>query len=602
MLQNFEIANIVRTISEKLKVAKGNDHEEADWGELYKKSCQHADEVEVHACGDFPTKLIGANFPGETNEERDYRKSSFQPVTKPYWQKAMKMLNRIWAEQNYVIDWNNDDAAKKYFTEDFPISDSIISYFKTIVTTYKITEPNGVLCITFDIPQKEIDGTIIPDDTQELAPYCIIYDTDDVIMYQNDRFALVVSDEKTDIQYGNGTVKQGYVFYLYDNENIYRIYQVGKKVDWTFQTDIYYQHNLGYVPAWKLKGTPDDVIDNSILYTSYFSPALPHLNEALIIHSTNKAVRNKVSYPTRVYYDQKCNNNGCSGGKIWVGEGEDMKQENCPTCKGTGSVRISPFTDYVHQAPTATNDTGVQSMAFPGMTYVSPDGAIIQQNEDVIDKYLQTAFSFLNIEVMNGNQKGLNDPTATKSKIDRDEQYISMLDISNELFQLLYFSIDAIYQLRYRAESPIKIKPPVNFDLLSGDELTTRLTTAKTAKLPDMAVSEMTVQLMQQEYSVLTARKAEIAQYCDVLWVKDTADISIMQTNGNVEKWQVILHNELASYLDEMIEADAVKFMATSFADIKTQVVEKAKLRAAELEAGKQSADNILSGMAQPAL
>src|SRR5580658_10239186 len=167
-------------------------------------------------------------------------------------------------------------------------------------------------------------------------------------MYETADYALLMSEEKSEIQFGNTTQQTGYVLYLYDTENIYRIEQYGKKVEWTFRYSLYYPHQLGYLPCWKLLGTPQQVIADEVLYDSHFSPAIPYLNEAIIIHSTLKASISKIAYPIRAYYEQPCNNPGCQGGIVFNG---DNVQTKCSTCAGTGRMRFSPLRDYVHELP-----------------------------------------------------------------------------------------------------------------------------------------------------------------------------------------------------------------------------------------------------------
>jgi hypothetical protein len=198
-----------------------------------------------------------------------------------------------------------------------------------------------------------------------------------------------------------------------------------------------------------------------------------------------------------------------------------------------------------------------------------------------------------------GNSKALNDPTATKSKIDRDEQYISMLDISNELFGLLQYFLNAAYKVRYNKDSPIIVKAPTNFDLISTDELSKRLGEAKKAGLSDLALTEFTLQLFEQEFPQTVSRKAQIAAYSDVLFVKETADITILQTNGNIAKWQVLLHTNFERYVNEMIEANP-DFMEMELKDIDKLLVERAKLDEAEMSKGANSASNIIRQIATP--
>ena len=206
MLNTNKISEIVGILAGKLSKGKKDasgcvEYEKIDWGELYKEAVEHAEEVEVHACGDFPVKLIGFNFPNESNEEKIYRQKSFQPITKPYWAKAISSTNRIWSEQNFKIDWK-EDKTKEYFMKKYPLYGSVIDFFREIVTRQKIDDPNAVLVIDFKLPVKQMaEGEIIIDTSKEIETFGTIYESEDVLCYETNDFALFVSEEKSDVQY-----------------------------------------------------------------------------------------------------------------------------------------------------------------------------------------------------------------------------------------------------------------------------------------------------------------------------------------------------------------------------------------------------------------
>lgn len=605
-----QINDILNLVTAKLKGTAsktGKDLEPyrlADWGPLYRVAVAHATEISVHANGDFPKTLLGDTFPNETKEEMAYRQKSFQPITKPFWEKGQKAIDRVWAEQNYEIEWTDEDA-KKYFTEDLPLHESIIQFFKSMVTNTKINDPNAMLVVDFELPVREIaEGEIEVDQTQALEPYATIYGSPDVLMHETGDYALFMSPERSPVQFGSTTKQEGYVLYLYEDTNIYRIEQYGKKVDWTFKYSIYYPHNLGYLPCWKLKGTPQKVIGEQVLYDSHFAPAIPHLNEAITMHSTLRASIAKVAYPIRAYYEQPCNNPACQGGMVFAAgtEGGPAIQSKCGTCSGTGFTRFSPLRDYVHSLPTSTNNSGIDQVPFPGITYVAPDSAILEFAKSTVNDWIRSAFLFLNIDVMPTGMKpgmGTGDVTATKVIIDRDEQYISMLGISNELFQLLGKFIGCAYQLRYAKESPIKIKPPTTFDLVSSAEINEQLSLAKRSGLSDLAITELTMQLMEQEFPATVIAKAKVAEYSDVLFVKDTTDIQILASTGCIEKYQEVLHVNFQRYLNELLEADK-ELMSKSLSEIDKLLVDKAKAAAAILQAQEGSAAAIIKSLAVP--
>jgi len=599
MLTENTITRILNELGEKIKKSPKNEIPKADWGEIYKKSYVHAEEIEVHECGEFPEKLIGDNFPNELDEEKNYRRKSFQPTTKPYWEKAVNKLNRIMASQNFHIEWNDNDA-KEYFTKEYPLFRSVLSYFKQIVIGYKISDPNGVLVLDLNLPVKEdAEGQLVTDDTKEIEPFATIFESEDVVMYENNDFALLLSEEKVNVEHGGRVQNIGLVFYLYDKTNIYRVFQTGKKVDYTFGIEVYYEHGLGYLPVWKLKGKPMEVINGNVYYESYYSAALPHLNEAIIIHSTNKGVRNKVSYPIRAYYEQPCTNKDCHDGSIITGSGDSVRHEKCGTCKGTGQVKFSPFRDYVHNLPDRLNDN--DQVAFPGFAYVSPDGTIIKDNEEIIDKYLSTAFNFIHSgvkEVVSGQGTG-QDKTAIESKIDREDEFVSMLTISDEVFELLMHFIEAAYQVRYGGESPIEISAPKTFELTTADELNRELESARAANMPSVVLSAIYIQYVQKKFplNANVANIVEVSQYCDSLFTLDEQTIQMMQAGGNIEKWQVILHVNIDVFINQLLNEDENLFEKSND-EISQKLIAMAKAKEAEMSAGQNTAGNIINQIA----
>ncbi len=584
MLHPTEIDNLLNLLSTRLKNAAGAVKRKTDnalddepyrrvvWGPLYTRAKQHSEEIEVHAAGQFPAALLSHTFPNETEEEKHYRKKTFQPITTPYWKKAVRSLNRVWSEQNFGIKWGSDEEVRTYFTQALPLHQNIFSYFKQVVTTGKINDPNAVLTVDFTLPVKELaEGEWVVDDSTPVQPYPVIYNCTEVLLFEPGQMALLMSGEKSLVDFGGKKQQVGYVLYLYDEQNIYRIEQCGKKSDWQFQSSLYYYHNLGTLPCWKLKGTPGAVLQNQVLYDSHFSAAIPHLNEAIIIHSTLKASISKIAYPIRAYYEQRCTS--CQNGWHYDTATEPVR---CSSCHGTGSLKFSPLKDYVHDAPTITNNA--DTVPFPGIAYVSPDSAILDFSKATINEWIQQAFLFLNIDAApDGFKTGLgNNATATKSKIDREEQFVSMLDISNELFDLLHRFIDAAYTIRYLAPSPIVITPPKTFELISAGELTGEIGNAKTTALPDIALSELTSDYIQKRFSQKgdIARITRIAQYTDALFTKSPADLA--QLTAYLQPWEVTLHLYIYNFIAELMEQDPT-FLDKKDSEIKAVLIEMAK-------------------------
>lgn len=559
MLTENQIKSLLGSISDKLKNANsgykknGHGYKSCDWCEGYKEAVEFAEAICVHAeMGKFPEKLMVAKAPNETPEELQYRKDVFESITVPYFHRAENSLNRIWAEQNYKIDFGDEDA-KKYYTKDYPIYNSLISYFQSVVTKQKIRDPNSVLCLDFDLPLKEIsEGEYVVDQSEQIEPYATLYDSDDVLMFEVGDMALFMSEEKSEVEYSNGKKRMGYVLYLYDDTNIYRIEQTGKYVDYTFNINVYYSHNLGYLPAWKLRGIPYEVYADNPIYQSYFVGALPYLNQALKLSSTLDLSINKIAYPTRVYYSQKCNAKGCRDGFILDGVGEPSK---CQACKGTGQLKFSPLRDYIQEPPTPLDDTGSQ-LPFPALTYVSPDTAILTFNKEKIQEDIVAAFKFINIDVTNEATSNGTEQTATEIRINRDEFYAFLLTISNELFGLLENFINAANKVRYNeSEIVVTVSPPKTFELVTPAELTQELSTAG---LPATALQQLTRDYLVSRFTQNgdLSKTYKIIEIVDPYAAKSTTDIIALKSAGVIQLYQAILHEEILSYIADEVAKD----------------------------------------------
>jgi hypothetical protein len=215
MLHPNEIDNLLNLLSTRLKSAAGAVKRKTDnalddepyrrvvWGPLYTRAKQHSEEIEVHAAGQFPAALLSHTFPNETEEEKHYRKKTFQPITTPYWKKAVRSLNRVWSEQNFGIKWGTDEEVRSYFTQQLPLHQNIFSYFKQVVTTGKINDPNAVLTVDFTLPVKELsEGEWLVDDSTPVQPYPVIYNCTEVLLFEPGQMALLMSSEKSMVDFG----------------------------------------------------------------------------------------------------------------------------------------------------------------------------------------------------------------------------------------------------------------------------------------------------------------------------------------------------------------------------------------------------------------
>jgi hypothetical protein len=335
-----------------------------EFSDRYLEAVKDAEEIAVHADGEFPEHLITKAAPSETPEEFEYRKENYQSVTMGAWDKIVSSTNGIWHGVSITCE-----PIQEYLDQEYPADDSFLSWVKEDLTPRKASEPNAVAYVTpNELPLTRDGEEIVVDTSAQLRPVACILRTDQIAEYQREKFLFAVLDEKSKLA-SDKNENTGWVFLFLDAETEYRIYQTGQKKDYTFEIVEYYTHDLGRLPAYVLGGKPK----KKEVHKSVFANAIPHLNKAAFESSSQDASITRTCFPTRVYYADECEE--CNGQGYYIDDeiGPDHR-ESCTTCKGSGKVNgFTPFRDFIHKPPGAFQ--GEEQTPFPGYDYVSPDTA-----------------------------------------------------------------------------------------------------------------------------------------------------------------------------------------------------------------------------------
>ena len=606
-------AEIKGLVAEKIAISKSRTYESSDkkipeYSLIYKRAVELAEKIAVHATYDkFPDNLFKAKAPNQDPKEFEYMKGIYPKpsITMPYWYKALGILNRIWNDANWAIQWAEDVAiysdatAQRYFEKEYPVFGSYENYHKEIFLPKKINDPNAVAAYkpAFSPVISSIDKkgktTYQPDDSIMISPIEVIYNSDQVISYQAGKHLLVELYEKSLL---DNNKKEGRIFEFYDEQYIWRIEQIGKKEQYTFRESIYYHHGLGYLPCQKLKGRPT-YIDSEILYLSYFLPAVSLLDEAIRNFSTKQMSVYANAFSVQWEYFDQCDYKGCAGGKILNDKNNYI---TCPQCNGSGNKnKHSPTGVYQLKSPTRLQEGDAQ-IPTPPLGFVAPGTEILNFLKDEIRSQIQDAFTILNIDISNSTVKGGD--TALGKQIDREEMFSFLLQISNEIFSAYEFGISTMGLMRYGFDSAgnpyfatPKISYPRTFAIRSEQDLTVEITTAKAGGLPDIAIRE----LLEQWLSVRFNSQEEVSTIVDLVFkvdrlvTKSDVDINAGIVIGKIAKWEAILHDSIYTFIDELIVSDS-EFLMKDFAAKKTALIDLAKAKAAEISPIK-TAESIIA-------
>jgi hypothetical protein len=183
-------------------------------------------------------------------------------------------ISRAFADQNWSIRYSEEvnpifgnDTFEKYVNEEIEKFGSLEMLIKTLIPTLKLIDPNGIIAIEptdVETIQDDNGDEVISNDL--IKPMPEYYNCKKIVGQRFGEYYLVITDEHSEVKVGSKNERSGLVLELYDTMAIYKIYQVGKKSDLQFsEPELYYQHNLGYVPCHKLEGMPQ-LIGNEIAF------------------------------------------------------------------------------------------------------------------------------------------------------------------------------------------------------------------------------------------------------------------------------------------------------------------------------------------------
>jgi hypothetical protein len=574
---------------------------------IYHEAADMAQEIRVHADPRVkPVKLFAKKAPNETQKEHQYRMDSYANNTSQYWNRALSMVNRIWNKQNWSLSFkepklvNEGEGMAKYIYEDYPRGQSFIEYFVTKVSKQKDNDPNSVIVIRPSVEYRvdengryitDDQGRKLEDDTKLPKPVAFVYPSSRVIDYVDDEYALILMEDKSVVSVGGIKRNEGLVFEFYDNDNIWRISQIGEKHEYRFEYELIFTHNIGYLPAEKLTGVPIGMDDNKgrQLYKSPFYDAVPTLNTALYNNSNlNISVASHVFLEKWEYVNECTTCNGM--GKV-LHEGEEV---GCDICNGRGTVnKLGPMN--VIQVKTPTDTIGEDdNVKIPPGGYITKPTEILEFLSGLIQQAKDDAFKMVNID-MTGQATGTE--TATGRFIDREEMMSFLMLEAQQNFDLLDKCLYYIGYMRYGTNyTGHVLTRPNEFNISTSADLTAELKEAADSKVSPILRGRLEKQYATSRFNNdKVVKELDIIQYVDGLAYMDEVDIMSRLNAGVIAKWQVILHDMIGSFIDQKLEENP-EFLESDKATIKAELVAMAKELSSEVNP-TISSETIINGI-----
>lgn len=531
---------------------------------LYDKSVQHARDMSVHINGDKPLFLLERVRPRESDAVKAYRIENYEPTTKACAGKALDIVSKIFNSNLMSIRWKEKNAdtekLEQYTTYYYPTFNSLISYNKGVTITKMMADPNAVMAVKPDVVPRF--------QTEMVNPVVIIYGSPAVWDYDFEHFLICLNSEDENPK------KRKFAYYDTVSYREFWAWYNGSDHTISIEEITSYQHGFDEVPAWLLRGRPKSEDNGLVLWESFFSPALPDWNLAVIHESDLLGAYINHMHPQKYELAEECSHEKevdgmkyrCRYGSVSF-PGKDGKKiiEECPRCHGSGySTAKGPY--EVIQISRQKLEEGAPTSLAP-VGYIPIPVEATKMLEDRTRERTQRGMWSINMEVedsVGAIQSGV------AKQIDRSAQSDTLGNIAQIVFdvhlQNQYYFINK-YMFAVKAKSTRQdedsnlpeINKPTQFDVASTSELINNYKSAKDSGLDRTFLRTREIEILSRDLSTNPdLKKYQIAMLeLDPLPGFSTDDIMSLSSLGYITKQDSAIHSNLKPFMDRAVQENA---------------------------------------------
>ena len=558
----------------------------------YAQSVEWLQQIRTHAQkGVFPELLFAKQAPNQTPKEAEYVRANFKQTTIQVFKDMVDTYGRAYHENNWSIEFlpdadqyvNTNTTLAEYINQDYPEFGSLDNFVFTFLPPLKLMDAMGVVAVLpYEIPTTEIEGEEVIDPERLIEPFTKFYHTTRVIAY-DEEFAIIESEEMSKVEYNNKEVYEGLVYYIFDDEWIYKAIQVGKKVDYRFEIVEWFNHATGEVPVKRVDGIAIQ-IDETMMQQSPFLYACDVLDEVLLDSALLRGIKPTCTYPYRVMIGDPCQHQirvdgemlTCDGGFHYLMNGQ---KSICSECNGSGlRDRVSPYGTLLIKPQTSTQ-AGDNISPDSAIFYAAPSTETPRFLREEVAHNMNQAYEILHLKKTNNKVQGGEGITATEAASDQKALIAGIKQNCMQLFDMYEWCIDMIGMMRYgeNYRKPV-IKRPVNYDFYLESDYLAQINEAIMAKQPPFVIQSIIYKYLQTLYypDVQGQKVFNLISQTDRLLTMTLDEINLKLAKGLVDKWEVVLHDSAINFVNELSMADP-NFFELDFELQKQALINKAK-------------------------
>jgi hypothetical protein len=584
----------------------------------YNYAAKMYDSILPHTRPDiYPAHLLNVRAPNQTDAQAEYIKANYKPTTLSVFEDFKATISRAFADQNWSIRYSpelepifGEDTFQRYVNQEIEKFGSLEAFVKTMLPTLKLIDPNGIIAI-----EPEDVDTIENEDGEEvisnelIKPMPEYYSCKSIVGQKYGEYYMVITDDKSEVKVGSKVEKSGIVLEIYDTMNIWKVYQTGKKSDYTFSEPVlYYSHNLGYVPAQKLQGMPQ-LVGGDINFQSPFITAVPLLDQVILDESYLQISKATSAFPFMVALGEICEftdreGNKCQDGQIF--DPINGGYRTCSSCNGSGvKSRFSPTGMLLIKPKTALSE-GDSALSGEYLKFVSPPMDTLNFLRIEIEQQMAKARRILHLPSSDETGTIGEASTATGSLNKLRALYAFIKPISDQLFNLYEFCLVTMGRMRYGDFfGGVNLVYPTSFDISTpSDYLAVISEGVKAGVPPSITFSNVYNYIKAIHYTdEETSAIYDLILNADELLLMNSADIALRVANGTIEKYQDVIHHSAPQLIMELIRnhiptEDAERFIDLPMAEQIAALNRLASDRiAVQLDPIQQAQQELLNGL-----
>jgi len=560
-------------------------------------------KLKVHADGEVPIRLINNMRPNESQAVFDYRQKIYEAETQNPIERVIGVLEKIHRSPDWMIRFEGEvpkiikegESLEDYLTINYPVYGSIENWWFEETLRTICLDANAVVVVmpeSFEIVE-----------TEYIKPVCTIYNSQNVVDFVSDNYAVVKSDELSSLL--TAEENQQYMMNLdalkitsFSVGQVYYIITTVYYQKWeqnrmgTYTLTQQFNHNLGQLPVFQIPGKFLKRVGNYVVKKTLLFPMVPHLNKAA--RESNDLDIGVVKHLHLKEWE--INSTDC---KKCKGTGQIINPAtstpcDCDKCEGTGiSTGTSPA-DKLRIKPKAL---GATAIPVPPAGFIVMDPGILIIANDRVKEHIYKSLESVNMEHLGDSPL---DQSGVAKAYDRDEANTTVYTHAEMLTYVENLTVYFINELRYKTIIPNKadrdkmlpvIPVPEKFDIVNTSILLQEYQVAKAAGISSIILGEMQKEISQKKFYANpdVSNFVQTVMDMDPFFDKTTEEKVMLETSNLVTREDVTLSIYITEFVKEAVDNDK-DFYEKEYDEKKAILVKLAQEKLKELDKAKEEA------------